>query len=141
MYIMRKISFAILLLLLSCSSEQQSAVEYMNELSSQVVSCTTEAEFDKVFEKIIALKDDARFKENDGVSNNDKLEIVKGLATLINEALAVKAILYVMPASVNPTSQDMRSLVEKCINDSVNVYSSPYGDVRSIVYNYYKISE
>ena len=61
---MRIIYFAILLLFLSCSQNQQSGVEYLKELSSEVVSCTTEAEYDKVYEKIIALKDDRICKKN-----------------------------------------------------------------------------
>lgn len=138
---MRKIYFAMLLLFLACSPKQQSAVEYMNELSSQLVSCTTEVEYDKVYEEIDALKDDARFSNNDDLSANEKLEIVKGMAALVHKALAVKAILYVMPESVTPTSQDMSSLVDECINNNANVHSQPYSDVKAIVYTYYKISE
>lgn len=137
---MRIIYFAILLLFLSCSQNQQSGVEYLKELSSEVVSCTTEAEYDKVYEKIIALKDDVRFKNNKAdIAENS--EIVKRMIVLTEEALAVKAILYVMPATVTPKSQDMRSLVDECINNKINVRTWPYNDVRAIVYNYYNISE
>lgn len=137
---MRIIYFAILLLFLSCSTGQQNAVEYLNELSSEVISCTTETEYDKVYAKIVALHDDERFKDNN-VSLNENIEIVKGMTTLTIEALTVKAILYVIPASVTLTSQDMISLVEECINNNVNVHSLPYDDVKRIVYNYYKIYE
>lgn len=126
---------------LACSPKQQSAVEYMNELSSQLISCTTEAEYDKVYEEIVALKDDARFSENDDLSENEKLEIVKGMTALVYKALVIKAILNVIPASVIPTSQDMNSLADECINNNANVYSPPYSDVKAIVYKYYKISE
>lgn len=134
---MRIIYFAILLLSLSCSAGQQSAVEYLNELSSEVVSCTSEAEYDKVHAKIVALKDDVRFK---GVSESiEKVEIAAGIIALTNEAMAVKAILYVMPATITPTSKDISSLVNKCINDNIDVHTLPYGDVRAVVYDYYNI--
>ena len=131
----------LLFFFLSCSSKQQSVEEYLRELSSEVVSCTTEAEYESVYEKIIACKNDERFKGNNDISYNENVEIVKRMAALIHEALVVKAILYVMPSSITPTSQDMRNLVNVCVNNNINIQAFPYSDVRDIVYDYYKLSE
>lgn len=132
------IYFAVMFLFLFCSQKEQSAVEYMNELSAQLQLCTNEAEYDKVYYKIIALKHDERFSKP-CESREEDVEIVTRLAVLTHEALAVKAILYVMPSSVTPTEQEMAHFFKECMDKRLNVIAQPYGDVRDMVYNYYKI--
>ncbi len=136
---MRKIYFVIMLLFLSCSSKQQNMMEYVNELSNEIISCTTQAEYDKVYEKIITLQNDERLKLV--TDENEKEEIVQGIIQLTTNALAVNAVLYVLPQEVNISSADMEHLVNECIINNINIISQPYSDVREIVYEYYKISD
>ena len=113
---------------------KQSATDYLDQLSNEIKACTTETEYDKVYEKIIALQNDDRFKSNP----QNAMEILAKTTRLTNEALAVKAILYVMPKSVTPTKEDIKSLTDICIKNKLNVTVLPYSEVRDLVYKHFK---
>ena len=126
----------------SCSdSRYDKAIAYIDELSTEVVSSTTEKEFDVVYNKIVALKSDKLINDLTDLSDNQKAELLKKMATLTFNALAVKAILYVMPKDITPTAADMNQMVKECIQKKCNTLTQPYEDVRAVVNEYYSTKE
>ena len=70
---------------------------------------------------------------------NELFEIIAGTTKLIQEALAVKAILYTMPAKVEPTEKDIKVLVKIFLDRNLNIILSPYSDVHKMLCEYYKL--
>lgn len=129
-------------LMSSCSySRYDKAIAYIDELSTEVVSSTTEKEFDVVYNKIVALKSDKLINDLTDLSDNQKAEFLKKMETLTFNALAVKAILYVMPKDITPTADDMNQMVKECIQKKCNTLTQPYEDVRVVVNEYYSTKE
>lgn len=65
-------------LMSSCSdSRYDKAIAYIDELSTEVVSSTTEKEFDVVYNKIVALKSDKLINDLTDLSDNQKAELLK----------------------------------------------------------------
>ncbi len=124
---------SMMMLFLSACSEKNDAVTYVEELSSELLSCTNMEQYDAVYDKIIAIDEDVRFTAQPGQTQEEKAAIIKASARLIHEALAVKAILYVMPEDVVPTKEDIRQLTEECIDKKLNVVNGSYSEVRSLV--------
>ena len=129
-------------LMSSCSdSRYDKAIAYIDELSTEVVSSTTEKEFDVVYNKIVALKSDKLINDLTDLSDNQKAELLKKMATLTFNASSVKAILYVMPKDITPTVDDMNQMVKECIQKKCNTLTQPYEDVRVVVNEYYSTKE
>ena len=130
------------MLLNSCSDNRyDKAVAYIDQLSTEVVSATTEEDFDAVYNKIVALKSDKLINDLTDLSDNQKVELQQKMVTLTSNALAVKAILYVMPKDTTPTADDMNQMVKECIQKKCNTLTQPYGDVRTVVSEYYSAKE
>ena len=133
---------AIVFLFFGCKqSPYDKAVNYIDELSAQVTSATNEAEFDKAYNKIITINSNEVMTSLTDLSQGQKQMIIQKMSDLTFKALAVKAILYVMPKDITPTPKDMSKLVDLCINKKLNVLSQPYTDVKSLVNDYYKINQ
>lgn len=137
------LNFAIVLFislhLFSCFSESNSIIEYMDKLSEEITQCTNDKEYDIVYKKIINLKNDERF--NNLRDENEKKEATMKMLLLTQEALAAKAILYVLPQSTTITPDDMKFLLNECISKNLNVMMAPYSEVKKLVYDYCKISK
>lgn len=128
----------VIVLLTGCQvkSDYEKALELINGLETEVVQCTTQDEYDKVHERIIQINENPLMQERN-YSNEEKISIISSTAQLTLKALAVKAILYVMPTDVKPTKKDMDKLVDDCIDKSLNTITNPYPDVRELVRKYY----
>lgn len=120
-----------------CDNRYDKAIAYIDQLSTEVVSATTEEDFDVVYNKIVALKTDKVMTDLTDLSDNQKAEFLKKMETLTFNALAVKAILYVMPKDITPTADDMNQMVKECIQKKCNTLTQPYDDVRTVVSEYY----
>lgn len=132
------LAILVIVLLTGCQvkSDYEKALELINGLETEVVQCTTQDEYDKVHERIIQINENPLMQERN-YSNEEKISIISSTAQLTLKALAVKAILYVMPTDVKPTKKDMDKLVDDCIDKSLNTITNPYPDVRELVRKYY----
>ena len=127
--------------LISCveKSSHEKAMELLENLSTELMLCTTQEQYDVVYEKVVAIKDNPKFGQIEGETNEQKGEIIAGTAKLIQEALAVKAILYCMPDGVKPTSEDIKTLVGICLERNLNIILQPYSDVHEMLCKYYRL--
>lgn len=116
------------------------AVEYIDQLSEEVMSATNETEYDAAYNKIICLNASEKMTNLKNLSSEQKKTILTKATDLTGKSLAVKAILYVMPKDITPTSEDMKKLADECIQNKLNVLVAPYGDVRALVHEYYHIA-
>ena len=125
----------------ACSekSNHEKALQHLNELSTELMTCTTQEKYDVVYEKVVAIKNDPMFSALAGETNEQKLEIVAEAAALIQEALAVKAILFAMPKTIEPTEKDIKALVKNCIDRKLNIMVPPYSEIASMIREYYKL--
>ena len=133
--------FFAMLLNSCCDNRYDKAIAYIDQLSTEVVSATTEEDFDVVYNKIVALKTDKVMTDLTDLSDNQKVELQQKMATLTFNALAVKAILYVMPKDITPTADDMNQMVKECIQKKCNTLTQPYEDVKVVVNEYYSTKE
>lgn len=122
-------------------SPYEKAEAYIDELETEVMSVTTAAQYDAVYTKIIELPKSEVMNNLTELSDGQKKEIVHKTVELTLEALAVKAILYVMPKDVTPTADDISKLANECIEKKLNTMTTPYADVRKLVYEYYHYAE
>ena len=125
----------------ACSeqSNHEKALQHLDVLSSELMSCTTQEKYDIVYEKVIAIKNDPKFKALASETNDKKAEIVVKTAKLIQEALAVKAILLVIPQTIEPTQKDIKALLQNCIDKKLNIMVPPYSEVSAMIREYYKL--
>lgn len=129
-------------LLIGCKqSPYDKAIDYMDELSTEVMAATNDTEYDAVYNKIVSLNKSEVMTNLRGLSQEQSQTIKVKATELTLEALAVKAILYVMPKDVTPTADDISKLVNECIEKKLDTMSNPYSDVRKLVYEYYHIAE
>ena len=120
-------------------SNHEKAMEQLEDLSKELMACTTQEQYDVVYEKVVGIKNDPKFGVVEGETNEEKAEIIAGTAKVVQEALAVKAILYTMPSGVKPTEKDMKDLVKICLERKLNILLSPYSDVHTMLCEYYKL--
>lgn len=126
----------------SCSdSRYDKTIAYIDNLSTEVVSATTETDFDMVYNKIVALKSDTMMIDLTDLSDNQKAELQVKMADLILNALAVKAIWYVLPEDITPTAADMERLAKECTQKKCNTLTQPYDEVKTVVNEYYSVKE
>lgn len=128
-------------LLVGCKqSPYDNAISYIDELSTEVMAATNDSVYEVVYNKIVTLNTTEVMTNLNGLSQEQSQTIKQKTAGLMLEALAVKAILYVMPKDITPTSEDMKKLADECIQNKLNVLIAPYGDVRALVHEYYHIA-
>lgn len=127
--------------LISCveKSNHEKALGVLDDLSTELMSCTTQEKYDVVYEKVIAIQNDPKFGALEGQTYEQKMEIVAGTTQLVQEALAVKAILFVMPSGIEPTEKDIRTLVNICLDRNLNITRPPYSDIHAVLCEYYKL--
>lgn len=129
-------------LLIGCKqTPYDKACSYIDELSSEVMAATNDTEYDAVYNKIVSLNTSEEMSDLRGLSQEQSQTIKAKATELTLEALAVKAILYVMPKDVTPTVDDISKLANECIEKKLDTMTSPYSDVRKLVYEYYHIAE
>ncbi len=140
---MRKIflftTASLMMLLLSTCSNKNESVEYLEELSSKVLSCTTMEQYDMVYEDIIAIQTDSRFKAQPGQTDKEKAEIIQAATNLTMNALAVKAVLYVVPQDVTLMPRDMQNLAKQCVEKKLNIHIAPYAEVKALVKSHFNL--
>ena len=78
--LMKKVVFVfglLVLSLMSCTekSNHEKIMELLNDLSTELMSCTTQEKYDVVYAKVIAIQHDPKFKAVEGVTNEQKIEI------------------------------------------------------------------
>ena len=120
-------------------SNHDKAMKQLKDLSEELMSCTTQEQYDVVYEKVIAINNDPKFGVVEGETNEQKAEIIAGTAKVVQEALAVKAILYAMPSGVKPTVEDMKTLVKICLERNLCIILPPHSDVHAMLCEYYKL--
>lgn len=120
-------------------SNHEKALELLDDLSTELTSCTTQEKYDVVYEKVIAIQNDPKFGALEGQTYEQKMKIVAGTTQLVQEALAVKAILFVMPSGIEPTEKDIRTLVNICLDRNLNITRPPYSDIHAVLCEYYKL--
>lgn len=120
-------------------SNHDKAMEQLEDLSDELTSCTTQEQYDVVYENLIAINNDPKFGVVEGETNEQKAEIIAGTAKVVQEALAVKAILYTMPSGVKPTEKDIKALVKICLDRKLNIILPPHSDVHAMLCEYYKL--
>lgn len=127
-----------MVLLTGCQakSDYDKAMSLIAGLETEVMQCTTQAEYDEVHERIILIDDNPLLQKKD-YSKTEVAAIITSATKLMQKALAVKAILYVMPADVNPTEGDMEKLVNDCMDKKLNYGIAPYSEVVELVKAYY----
>lgn len=134
--------FVMAVLLNSCNKPSyEEAVRYLDELTEEVLSATTDEEFDEVYYKIIDINNHPQIKRIAEYPSEQKNVIIIKSAQLILDGLAVKAILYVLPKDIHPTADDMKEMVGECLDKRLNITSLPYSEVRELVYKHFSISE
>lgn len=141
---MKKMVFIIGMLiisLMSCSekSNHEKALELLDNLSTELMSCTTQEQYDVVYEKVIAIKNNSAFGTIEGETNEQKAEILKRTAKVVQEAMTIKAILYAMPSGIKPTEKDIQALAKICIERNLNILLPPYSDIHTMLCEYYKL--
>lgn len=117
------------------------AVSYIDNLSTEITSVTTDTEYEEVYNKIIALNANETITNLTDLSQEQKREIVQKAARLTQKALAVKAILYVMPKDIKPTAEDITKMTNECIQKNLNTINSPYSEVSAMVKEYYRMNK
>lgn len=130
--------------LLACSKPQSpydKAVDYIDELSTEVRAATNDAEYDAAYKKIVNINANEVMTNLGSLPQAQKQEVMAKAENLILEALAVKAILYVMPRDISPSADDISKLTDECLQDKADVLVAPYPQVREIVRKYYKLGE
>lgn len=120
-------------------SNHEKTIELLEDLSTELMSCTTQEQFDVVYEKVVDIKNDTKLGELVGETNEQKAEIIARVAELIQNSLAVKAILYAMPSGVEPTKNDMKALVKICLDKKLNIILPPHSDVHKMLCEYYNL--
>lgn len=139
------IAFALCAFALWACSKPQSpydkAVDYIDELSTEVRAATNDAEYDAAYKKIVNINANEVMTNLGSLPQAQNQEVMAKAENLILEALAVKAILYVMPRDITPSPDDISKLVDVCLQDKADVSVSPYPQVRTIVRKYYKLDE
>lgn len=140
---LRIIAFALCAVALTActKSPYDKAVDYLDELSTAVQAATNETEYDVVYNKIVTLNSNDIMSNLNNLSQEQKQEITAKTVNLTMEALAVKAILYVMPQDITPTADDISKLTNECLQNKADVMTAPYPQVRAIVRKYYKLDE
>lgn len=134
--------FVMAVLLNSCNkTPYEKAISYIDDLSEEVLSATSQEEFDEVYYKIIDLNNNPLIRDLNNLSSEQNREFTAKAAQLTFNALAVKAILFVLPKDIKPTADDMKEMATECVDKSVNVISQPYPEVRELVYKHFSISE
>lgn len=124
----------------SCTKSHYDKVNsYLDVLSAKVVSSTTEEEFDVSYRKVVELKDNELMVNLSDLSHKQKLEILLKVETLTMKALAVKAVLYVLPKNIKPTAKDMKYLTNEILKRELDLISFPYSDVKTLVNEYYSV--
>lgn len=140
-FVITAIIVNIALIVCNCSNRPyDKAVSYIDELTAEVMSATTEAEFDKVYNKIITIHSNEVMTDLTDISQDQKQVIAQKMANLTYKSLYVKAILYVMPKDITPTSKDMAKMADECAEKNLNVISTPYPEVKAMVYDYYHLN-
>lgn len=130
---------ALFLFLTTCSeSKHDEALKRLDGLATEVSTCTNQEEFDMVYEKIIVVQHDENFKAYQRQTQEQKTEIVKGITDLTLRALAAKAILYVKSVEIQLTKNDMKTLIEQCMQKKLNTTVPPYKEVKTLVEEYYQ---
>lgn len=135
------IFIASLVLLFGCKqSPYDKAVSYIDNLSTEITSVTTDAEYEEVYNKIVTLNSNEAMTNLTDLPQEQKREIAQKAIRLTQEALTVKAILYVMPKDVKPTTGDIVKLVNECLQKKLDILNSPYSDVSAMVKEYYRMN-
>ena len=107
--LIRTLKVSIVLAVSACTkTPYEKAVDNIDGLTEEVISSTNETEFDSVYNKIVKLSSNELMTNLSDCSNEEKTTIKEKAINLTMSALAVKAILYVMPKDITPTSQDMK---------------------------------
>ncbi len=141
-FIISTIIVALAAIVCSCSdSPYDKAVSYIDELTAEVMSATTEAEFDKVYNKIITINSNEVMTDLTDISQEQKQVIAQKMVDLTYKSLSIKAILSVMPENITPTSTDMAKLADECAEKNLNVLNVPYAEVKAMVHDYYHIDK
>lgn len=136
------VSIALVFLFVGCQkSPYDKAVDYIDGLSAEVVKATNEAEYDAVYNQIVNLNANEVMVNLKALSPEQSQTIKQKAVDLTFKALAVKAILYVMPQSIKPTAADITTLANECIQKKLNVTTQPYTDVKSLVDEYFGVSK
>lgn len=122
----------------SCTKSHYDKVNsYLDELSTEVVSSTTEEEFNVSYRKVIELKENDLMVNLSDLSHKQKQEILCKVETLTMKTLAVKAVLYVLPKDIKPTVKDMEYLTNEILKRELDLISFPFSDVGTLVNKYY----
>lgn len=120
-------------------SPYDKAINLIHELSEEVTTVTNMQAYDAVYNKIVNLKSNVLITNLKNLSDTQKQELTVEMTNLTMKALTVKAILYVMPSSVTPTSDDINKLCKECMDQKANVVSANgYPEVKAIVEEYFK---
>lgn len=101
-----------MLTFVACKSKFEEVEEYISKLSAQLTSCTTQEQYDKVYEKVTGV-DEMVATVSDNLSEKEKIIIIEKTAELILRSLVVKDILYVIPKGIEPTEKDMKEILEE----------------------------
>lgn len=129
-------------LLVGCKqTPYDNAISYIDELSTEVMTATNDSAYEVVYNKIVTLNTSEVMTNLNGLSQEQSQTIKQKTAGLMLEALAVKAILYVMPKDKTPTPDDISKLTNECIEKKLNTIAPPYADVRTLVNEYYHNAE
>lgn len=135
------ITVAIVGILVACKQKPyEKAISYIEKLSSEVMASTNESEYDAVYNKIVALNSNEVMTNLSGLSQKQSETIQQKTIALTLDALAVKAILYVMPTNIKPSPEDISKMATDCIEKNLNTTTPPYTDVRTLVNDYYHIA-
>ena len=134
---------SLLFVMTSCQkSPCDNAIDLIHELSAEVTSATDTKTYDEVYNKIVNLKTNPLITGLKDLSASQKQEFTEEMTNLTLEALAVKAILFEIPSSVTPTSEDIKNLCKKCIDAKASVITAGgYPEVKAIVEEYFKGKE
>lgn len=133
------VSIVLVFLFVGCQkSPYDKAVDYIEGLSIEVMKATNEAEYDAVYNRIVNLNANEVMVNLKDLSPEQSQTIKQKAADLTFKALAVKAILYVMPQTIKPTAADITTLANECIQKKLNVITPPYTDVKSLVDEYFR---
>lgn len=127
-----------MVLLTGCQakSDYDKAMSLIAGLETELMQCTSYAEYEEVHERITLVDDNPLMQKKD-YSKAEATAIITSTGKLIQKALAVKAILRVVPAEVSPTERDMEKLVNDCMDRKLNYGMPPYREVEELVKAYY----
>lgn len=130
----------LMLVMVGCQkSPYEKAISYIDELSEDVTSATDMQAYDAVYNKIVNLKSNALITDLKDLSDSQKRELTVKIADLTLEALAVKAILYEMPATITPTPEDIKAICQECIDKKIDIINGfgGYPEVKTLIMEHF----